>query len=161
MKSPMLGAPRASWRSAKERLDTHHLHTQHHLLLPQKPESPPLQPPSMPGVPPKITHQWPEGARTDIFEHPVPYHHPLRGRRIRRTVVYAGARPLSPPVAKQLWFPSSRKLKFSPDQPDYSGQQGAYVGKRPPKVREGPLSHELLEYRENYPFSDMDDDLVV
>ena len=79
---------------------------------------------------------------------------PPRPKRVRRVRKYAAPRPLPPPTVKRFWFPKSRKFKFSDDKPDYSGQQGAYVGQRPPKVKEGPLSEEVLEYLENYVFSD-------
>ncbi|VDC03211.1 unnamed protein product [Peniophora sp. CBMAI 1063] len=94
-----------------------------------------------------------EDEDSEYEESPVP---PPRPKRVRRVRFYAGARPLPPPTVKKLWFPQSRKFKFSPEEPDFAGQQGAYVGQRPPKVKEGPLSPEVLKFLENYKFSDTD-----
>ncbi|KZV75309.1 hypothetical protein PENSPDRAFT_681261 [Peniophora sp. CONT] len=90
------------------------------------------------------------------YEEPPP---PPRRKRVPRRREYVGARPLPPPVVKKLWFPHSRKFKFSPEVPDFAGQPGAFVGNPPPKFKEGPMSQAQIEFMENYPFSDEELDM--
>ncbi|KZV63684.1 hypothetical protein PENSPDRAFT_691411 [Peniophora sp. CONT] len=79
---------------------------------------------------------------------------PPRRKRVWRKRIYVGASPLPSHVARKLWFPHSRQLKFSAEEPEVAVQTGAFVGDRKPKFKEGPMSEAQIAFMENYPFSD-------